>query len=319
MDCDDSKNANNDESDVTANETENETVNNVADLFLEQIMFSKYFLMNLGFNICNEVISNLTHKDVENVSDYFLNYDKFDGLRKRDVIFKDSKESINMMNNFVLCVMSMIKNKVVIQDSFLILCFEYCNQLYKQTNDNKLLNKLVDCFYNCFKQCLTGKNEKYYIYFKEYLLFSNILYQPIIFDNVNKLVNGELMKQKQFIWDSIKIEEKNDNENWNKLIKFGNNSGTQTVRQDKIKNGIKSDKTENDLYLIAATIEDDNDVKSDYDVKAEFKNKVYITKCLTFAHQSSGKFINVLKSFSWNGELHAAPVKKFDRCLVKVK
>ena len=331
-------------------------MNESSDVLTQQIMFAKYFFIMFGCNISNEDIKNIKKQNVNNVNcfnDFVVHYDKFFGLNKRDVIFKNEKEAISAMNKFVSCMIGVVKNKLVIHDSFLVFCFEYCQEIFRKSGNDELLNKFIQSLNECIKDCLTGENDRNYLYFKEYLLFSNILYYPTIFKTVNALVDAQLMKQKEFIWNSVKQEEKNDSENWSKLLEFGSDfKGTKTPRQDKIKNGLKPDKSERELYITAARMEDDNAEKSQYNVFTQYNNKVYLTQvklkaylgvvrlcvysilmifydflclvviaytvqCLTYAHENNGKFQRAMMYAVNNGKYSGGPVKKFERCLVK--
>ena len=76
----------------------------------------------------------------------------------------------------------------------------------------------------------------------------------ILYKYINETVDKSLIKQKQYMWDSVKKEEKStdmaDNGNeWNKILHFKEyiNDKYNELRQDCIKNGIKTT-----MYVISS-------------------------------------------------------------------
>ena len=118
------------------------------------------------------------------------------------------------------------------------------------------------------------------------IIIESEIEELLLFDKLNNMVDEQLIKQKQFIWDNIKNEEKNNNINFNKLCSFGNDfkiDNNNQLRQDKIKNGIIPLKTINELHIINSKIKDDyNYEKINYDLFTEHNNNVYLTQLVCF-------------------------------------
>ena len=158
------------------------------------------------------------------------------------------------------------------------------------------------------------------MYFKEYLLHSNIWYckdnkeDKLLFEYVNDLVDKLLKKQKECIRDGIEFhEEKEHSEKWEELCEFKEYSNETQFRQDKIENGIKPVKNLKNAY--GAAIKIDN---AQFNVLSEFNDKIYLTQCLTFANENNDYFQGEMKKlFGGKGKFQEAPVKTYDRCLVK--
>ena len=68
-----------------------------------------------------------------------------------------------------------------------------------------------------------------------------------------------------------------------------------------------------DAYLAAIKISNPQ-----FNVLSEFNDKIYLTQCLTFANENNDYFQSEMaKLFNGNGIIKKAPVKTFDRSLVK--
>ena len=158
---------------------------------------------------------------------------------------KNKSESKNKELLYLIysTIISLLDNKIIINDLMLIFTFEIC-KIIGQSSVNKFLKTLNKCVMSCLsdnndnnhnpdEKC--NQSVRNYFYFKQYLLNSNIWLckldsdnndgnNQLLFDMINKLTDNELMKQKQYIWDSIQNEEKNDNQNWNKLCNFKMNN-----------------------------------------------------------------------------------------------
>lgn len=107
-------------------------------------------------------------------------------------------------------------------------------------------------------------------------------------------IESGLQSQKEFIWKNVQNEETIDGKSWNDIIDFdvhltGIDELTE-LRQDGIPNGIGFDigMSKQDIYTMAPLI----DKSSNFDVFNEFNNKVYLTKCLLFAHKMNNSFQN---------------------------
>ena len=342
-----------------------EAIDTASDEFTKQTMFARYFLMLLGCKVQNEQLT-VEHNKIETCQyddhyedDFYRNYSDFTGLIERDVICKDNnfKDAISCMNHVVACVIGLLKSQMIVSDDILVLCFEYC----QDANHSELLQQFVGALNDTIHQCLGKKSLRNYMYFKQFLLFSNVWFcrmnnsnangrgdginntvtvtvnsdndekesnETLLFDSIVKVTDVELIKQKQLIWDNVKNEEKSDAEHWDKVCNFGsdvkvnnnsNNNGAP-LRQDEINGGILSYESKQNLHMIAATMDENNNEKSDYDLFNEYNNRVYITQLLTYAHRNNGKFQNVMKDIfaeDPDAKYAPAPVKTYDRCIIK--
>ena len=118
---------------------------------------------------------------------------------------------------------------------------------------------------------------------------------------IRKTIETGLQRQQEYIWDNIQNEDKIDSKSWHQILNFSNelvsssmpdnnnnNNNMTELRQDCIPNGIGFDKgiRKQDIYTMAPLI----DKSSNFDVFNEFNNKVYLTKCLLFAHKMNKTF-----------------------------
>ena len=204
------------------------------------------------------------------------------------------------------------------------------------------LNNLEKCVVDCLSDSKDFQNLRSYYYFKDYLLFSNIwLCQNVnvsrdkdkdkekdknkngelLFKLIDTVVDKKLLKQKEFIWKNAENEKKLDNANWDKLCNFSMNdsSGTKKLRQDKICDGnpILPLETEKELWLMKINMyENDN-----YDVISQHNTNVYLTQLLSFSHLNNKYFQNRMSEIFDNRKKNIyfsqAPVKTYDRCLIK--
>ena len=359
------------------NENENSEISSMqsiidnSDLFVKQIQFSKYFLMQYGMKIENEMnTNNIPKHEMIQVSDdsviknelfldsFYYNYDSFKIMKHN----KDNEDNkVKLLESIVMTTMNLLKNKLVICDELLILSFEICKNIDINNNRNdksllsqsssSLFNKFSDVLKECVSDCLNDsgmigdQNVRNYYYFKEYLLFSNVWLcknsndnnnkinnsnnntedmdnsSRLLFNMIDSVIDKQLLKQKEFIYNNVTNEEKTDGNNWIKLCNFGitndsdGNNGV-ILRQDSIFNGIKPLQSAKELYLMKCDMnENDN-----YDIMTEHNSKVYLTQCLTFAHDNNFKFQNEMKKiFTIHGKCKfmTAPVKTYHRCLIK--
>ena len=313
------------------------SMEDICDLLLKQIMLSKYFLVCLGINNVNDDVEmKITHEQLFTTNVEFMTdvlYVPLDKLQGRLSVVGKTQNGINVMNGVLSILIQLLDTRMIISDELLMLCWVYYNAIDNKNNKNTKIqlqseiniskDKFLQHLLNCVSDCLSGQSNyatRNYIYFKEFLLHSNIWYckdnknNTLLFQYVNTLVDKLLITQKVYIRDSIETEEKKDGEEWNKLCKFDeyNNSQTQ-FRQDKIDNGIKSFKSVKDAYLAATKISNPQ-----FNVLSQFNDKIYLTQCLTFANENNDYFQSEMaKLFDGKGELRKAPVKTFDRCLVK--
>ena len=300
------------------------TIENECDLLFKQIMFGKYFLICCGINV-NDNYQIKKHRSYQSDELYYQLNSLAKGL---SVITTDKKDGINAVNTIISAVNKLIDTKMVISDELLILSWIYGNSSNdnnnKNNNDNNNNHRssVLDNLLKCVSECLSGKTDhstRSYLYFKQFLLHSNIWYckdyknDKLLFDYVNELADKLLMEQKKYLKQSFENEEKKDGENWNKLCNFSKYGNKQQLRQDTIPNGIKLFKTTKNTYSIACQMEN-----PDYNVLSEFNDKVYLTQCLTFANENKPDFDSTIKEmFKDCGTVRQAPVKLYDRCLVK--
>ena len=316
-------------SELTSN---TKSIENTARLLLTQIMFAKYYLVCLGINVNDDynveirkhILDGDNNRQVrEFVSDEL--YVKLNDLGSGLSVAHKIKDGKNVINGTLSVVNKLIDAKMIISDDLMILCWVYCNSIDSISSSNKkdaFLNNLLKCVTDCLSD-KTKYKLRSYLYFKKFLLHSNIWYckdnknDKLLFDYVYQLADKLLTKQKKYIKQSIENEKKQDSEEWYKLCNFNkyNNSDVK-LRQDKIFNGIKSIKSIKDVYLIASTIS-----SHDFNLLAEFNDKVYLTQCLTFANGNNEYFQSEMRQLlaeaNAAGVVKEAPVKVFDRCLVK--
>ena len=288
-----------------------QSIQDSCDLLLKQLMIAKYVLICLEIdNVTDDFeVKSEKHKlndgSVDKVtvgefmSDQF--YVKLDKLKDTlSVIDSDQFDhkinGVSVVNGIVSVVMKLMDTKMVISDDLMLLCWIYCDSI-RSSKNNAVKNQFLKSLLNCITDCLSGKSEyklRNYMYFKQFLLHSNIWYckdsesNKLLFNYVNDLADKLLISQKEYIRDSIEKEEKQDSENWYKLCNFNkyNNTDTQ-FRQDEILNGIKSVKSIENAYITAAKISN-----PEYNVFAEFNDKIYLTQCITFANENNDFFFN---------------------------
>ena len=320
------------------------SMEDICDVLLKQIMFSKYFLVCMGINNVGDDVEMKIEQEFLNGScrPYMTDvlYVQFDKLQAvLSVVGENKKEmnAINVMNTILSILIKLIDTRMIISDELLMLCWVYYNvidnnksrskHIMVETEINISKDEFLKHLLNCVSDCLSDKSEdeynyktRNYIYFKEFLLHNNIWYckdnknNKLLFEYVGDLVDKLIIKQKEYIRDSIENEEKQDNQEWNKLCNFNkyNNSEIQ-FRQDRINNGIKSFKSVKDAYLAAIKISNPQ-----FDVLTQFNDKIYLTQCLAFANENNDYFQSEMKKlFNGKGAIKKAPVKTFDRCLVK--
>ena len=208
-------------------------------------MAAKYFLMILGCKIL-DIELNIKHESLEAwnhykncfTDDFYKNYDNFIGLNKTRVIFKKNKEANKLMNNIVYGIIGLLDTKMIVNEGMLITCFEFCNLMALQienNNNNKkekkkennllLIDNLINTLQNLIEGCLATKNSRNFLYFKQFILNNNIWFckynNNILFNLILDVVNKQLYKQKEYIWDNIQNEQKTDSATWDKLCNFG--------------------------------------------------------------------------------------------------
>ena len=268
-----------------------------------------------------------------------------------------------IMRNIVLSVISLLSLKMVLSQDLLIICAVYCSEFCDKNNE--LPQQFFQALKNVTKKCLKSnkldkpnKNsnlsenesgidlkERNYQWFKYFLLKSTVWLvrdeteesnESILFNSALEVVNGELIKQQQFIWENVQQEQKENEKMFSQLTSFGTQEKssqpmkTTQLRQDTIENGIKSSVTEYELMVStleaglsgrAANIANTNSSSSAFNINFEYTTKVYLTECLRFSHLNNTNFQkHMLKYFSdldVQCKYASAPVKLYDRCVVK--
>ena len=381
---------------TTQNDFTSKTLIKASEHFTQQIMFAKYFLTIIGkHELNNKRLKNFVCESLKDESgdvvkdglmtDYlFRNFSHFNGLKENGNCINVNSD--DLMKSIITILTILLKNKLVIEDDFLILCFEYCKWVESQSQsqsisnngdidinskssnyNHSLMDQFVESLLSCVKSCLytnirdvaedddeeekdndnkhdddidEDKNEddgtlpkmRNYLYFKEYLLFSNIWLckddcnSQLLFDSVAQFAHQQLLIQKQFIWKCINKNKKTEKDKWDNLCDFGANFECNKkykddeLRQDKIKDGIVPPRNEKELYLICVNRDKNSNEKSSYDVFFEHNNNIYLTQCLTFSHEHNGSFQNTIKNcfkLDKNATFQRGVVKKRDRCIIK--
>ena len=353
---------NNNNSGSAESETSNDDTNvnaNAIQLsyyeFKQQTMFSRYFLKIMGINVTDDL--KLSQNGL------YFNFSQFNGLSGRERI-GGRGGSKKVLKGILGCIETLLAKKLPICQDLLILCFEFCKQQQIVYKDSSYMEQFVGNLQSACEECLSDtrhkknekkkKNDKHdqdekrrprfrsYIWFKEYLLHSNVWLcqysadtsvssggkastttsprsRSLLYDMIDDTVDKQLMKQQEYIWSNIENERKSSSEHWNTLLNFEDmidKSKCSDLRQDLLKNGVRSDKTDNDLYLILSNMYDDN---SNFDLFSEYNNKIYLTNLLVTAHAANDMFqrkmAQVFKDLDQSCKFQPAPVKLYDRCM----
>ena len=191
-------------------------------------------------------------KGITSEDTFFVDYKQFDAINieekgKDKDKDKDNKDSGVNMNSIVEATIKLIERKLALNDSILILCFEYCYYLETSKNSNgnnkddeeSLLNRFVNVLQRSVAQCINSKHQnshtklRDYQWFKKYLLTSLVwLCQlpngKLLYDTVEATVDDALLQQKRFIFVSVGEIKKQDGKNWDNIVKFG--YGSENVR-----------------------------------------------------------------------------------------
>ena len=311
------------------------SIEDTSNRFIKERMMSKYLLMKMGLNVKNmdyHLIREQLYKhkpDIYN-DDLYYNLNDLKGLKLSQTLMSNMdkttpRASLDLILNSIV---SFLDNKMMICDLLLMLCFEYCYNDSNQDNMKYFIGKLAGCGADCLKDDASMRD---YYYFKEYILFSDIWFckglknDELLFDIVDQLVDKQLIKQQQYIFDSAQNEEKLDNQHWNQLCNYciPNFNNCDTLRQDSIEYGIVPYHKEKSIYVLKSQMT--NNGNDNFDIKNELDTKVYLTRCLTFSHANNEHFQNEMSKIfnDINKELKIqcvfakAPVKTYDRCVVK--
>ena len=150
---------------------------------------------------------------------------------------------------------------------------------------------------------------------------SNPRIDGILFDSVVKEVNKLLVAQKQFIWDGVQKSKQENEMLFKQLCLFGQketkHNSTIVARQDRIENGILANPSELEMLIMNVEL---GEKEKDYNITFENNTKIYLTKCLTFAHFNIEHFNDSMRFYFQthkNCQRQKAPVKLYHRCLIK--
>ena len=231
------------------------SMEDICDLLFQQIMFSKYFLLCLGINnVTDDVEMKIKQEKLGNSKREFMSdvlyvpLDKLQpalsvvGINENEINKTNEINGANVMNGILSSSMRLLDKRMIISDELLVLCWVYYNVIddINDSKSNKISisyskDEFLQHLLNCVSDCLCDKSigddeynygKRNYIYFKEFLLHSNIWYckdiknNKLLFEYVNNVVDELLIKQKEYIRDSIENEEKQDGKEWNKLCNF---------------------------------------------------------------------------------------------------
>ena len=323
-----------------------------------------YFLKCLGFNDIYEKYDKQlqTKHELVNTAAYGYSHCFWDdftsevvqltGLKMNDSSNDNNNISgVNGMSLLLKCMESLISLKMPLSHDLLVLCCIYANYCNNHEFFEVLQSHILEC--------LNGSDENYktrsYQWFKHFILNSNVWLVKMpnknvwckdevehktadetandtqdnttLFDSVVVDVNKLLMKQKKYIWNSIKQiqNEKEMNVVFEKLCNFGvnnknNKNQQQELRQDGIDNGIAANL--NEFELLLQKVEMGYGAHSSFDLKFESNTKTYLTQCLAFAHANNNILQSEMKEYFGNElgikcKYASAPVKLSDRCVVK--
>ena len=258
-----------------------------------------------------------------------------------------TNDSSVTLNSIISCVIRALRLKIAISDDFLVLASIYanCSKFY-HLKIAKEFSKTLD---ETIEECLSSKNiedkQRNYLWYKMYLLHSNVWFvkqsggtssykqsvngnNTILYNNALKIVNKQLMTQKQFIWQNMNKQQTNEKDKFEKLCIFGLQTEAKekekeqekvVLRQDCIEKGIIPKTNELETLLLSIKMGNSN---KDFDLSFENNTKIYLTQCLTFSHANNKRFQSAMKQY-FNEDIEikckyqSAPVKLYDRCVIK--
>ena len=140
----------------------------------------------------------------------------------------------------------------------------------------------------------------------------------LIFTELEKTVDKQLMHQKKFIVESIIKEVNTEKDAWNAVVNFEELNVVDQLRQDKILNGIKSDTdfSDNEFWQAYSRTQDKN-----FDCFEEYNIKNHLCTLLILAHHLNPTYQMDMRRIWSDINKHAlfqsAPVKLEERCIVK--
>ena len=177
---DEKKNANGNENEsANGNEiklSEMSSIKETSNILNKQIMISKYFLKMAKVDVqCN--INNIPRDKAQGsdwynylkdtnycLDEFYRGFDNFMGLSKYISNINDKLT----LDSLLSVIIGLVDLKLPISDDLLILGLEYCNYC----NKDDLMNALIKCVSDCLSN--DNDNQRSYLYFKTFLLFSNV-------------------------------------------------------------------------------------------------------------------------------------------------
>ena len=320
--------------------------------FKQQLIFSKYFLACLGCTTKNNIDRKNNSSSTIN-SKLYVNFSDFEDLIG-DTKNNDTGGGDSVMVALTNVLLKLLAKNLPITQDLLVLCFEFV----KNSNNNEFLDAFVRTLKSVCSDCLEGYSynkrlentkktsdsllwnvikHRNHSWFRQNLLSSNIWLcnlstsdedsddskereVNIAYQIVESLADKALLQQKQHIWNNVINEQKRDLDSWTKLTNYESFKTRKynDIRHDCLKNGIKAQRNEENLYLLTTHMKS---TKNNFDVFSEYTTKIYLTNCLLFAHSFNSTFQAIIKEFFTNDNTsciyQSAPVKKYERCIIK--
>ena len=229
--------------------------------------------------------------------------------------------------------------KLPIANDLLILSFEYCKR--NTSYEHKMLEILNQSINHSLSH-LNGAKAYDYLWFKKYILNSNIWYQRIsnatgennlVYDVIYQTISQQLAVQQRYLKSEIDSLKWNETQVFEQLMNFNvdrknkDADDDDDVRQDNL----ECNKADYNQLVLRAS----ND--PNYQSHKGYKSKVYLTKLLITARSLNDQFQTSMKQiidrfkkskyYNSGGGVgsddktgvyfKAGPVKTFERCVVK--
>ena len=239
-------------------------------------------------------------------------------LKQLKSINVDNEDSYhNVMNQLTHAMCDIFARKMPMSDDMMILAWKYC----QTQNQHEKMFELVD---NVIRHSLSHENPcktRDYLWFKKYLLNSNIWYQSmncdkslLVYDMILKSVDKQLNYQRLHLGqaiDKMKNESSIEAKEWNNICSFKQYGIDANLRQDDYKCN-QATYSIDELRL-------SNDTA--FDSHKEYETKVYLTNLLITARSLNTPFQSGMKQFikkiNPNAIFQSGSPKLMQRCLIK--
>ena len=195
----------------------------------------------------------------------------------------------------------------------LILAWKYCEK-------ENMQSVLLKIFELVTIDSLSKRND--YLWFKKYLLNSNIWFEnvnkndknTIVFDIIVGKIYKEINNQRLHLKTQIENIIKRESNAWNEICSIKEVGISTNLRQDSLKCN-SPEYTSYDLLSM-----NNNDVT--FDCEKEYDSKIYLTKLLINARSLDKQFQEEMEAFVlWlenpYAKYQSANVKQMQRCLIK--